>query len=199
MIEGVQLHAHAQGILFAHGTEGGAGACPNAANAQAHGRTLIHSQVVPDAVDIFFFQSDQGDAGGARDFHCLDLIFFRDVRKLPQQLRRHHTAGDMGGNGIGGSTFLGDGAFFTDLQHGVPPYVDHWFKVGIDRSSITFLYHQWPQNQKPMSTQKRGGTIARAKPSGDRNVDLNGMGLRFVRMSKKATRHKNGFRPPFDL
>src|SRR5512139_1933689 len=121
MIPLVELQPDAKGVLLAELAEGGAGTCPDASDTQAYSGPGRHSQVLPDRVDVLFLEANDRDPGGPSDLQGLRTILFRHVCEFPEQLRSHHTTGNMGGNRIGLVVPLRNCSFFTQLEHKKPP------------------------------------------------------------------------------
>lgn len=121
MVNLVKDHTDFERVLLAQFAVRISGTGPDAADAQPHGCPFFQVESLPGAIDILLSESDNSDAGGARNFNGLGLVFFGDVRNSPQKLRRHHAAGNVGRDGVGLIIALRNGSFFSQFKHPFPP------------------------------------------------------------------------------
>jgi len=99
VVGGVELQAHPQGILLADFAVGAARAGTDAADAQADCGALVEFQVLPYAIDIRFFQPDEGQAGGAGDFNGL-LFALAIMTFVLFLVSEHRTTGILSYTGL---------------------------------------------------------------------------------------------------
>jgi hypothetical protein len=113
MITCVKNLADCQAILLSTSAEICTGADAHTAHSLAKHSAGLHTELIPDRVNILCADSDERNALCARKFKRLALVAFRNICNFAQQFGCNEPAGNMRCNRIGDPVSLQNGAFLA--------------------------------------------------------------------------------------